>query len=351
MEMINLYHENVKDFIARKLGEKDHCQYHALIADPPYHMGGGFMSYEWDKGKITFSTEVWSGFLSLMLPGAFGAVYTSASNYHRVASAIESAGGKIFPMLAWIHSRGIGLGRKFVEHAGYEYGAQALKPAIEPIVLFQKISHDTGEETLKKHGTGSLAIGSSVHKTNTPYTGDKRYKFVKDSDGNWVVRMPSNVLVDRTAAVDGQEFFGETGTWATAIFASIINSERFKYCGKASRSERDAGLDDMEDVRVGVLNARRQGSFVGNVPIGKNDHPTVKPLDLAKWLGGLLLPPEKYQPLKLLNPFSGTGSDAIGAIMAGWRHVDMVEMNDRYVAMTQKRLFHHCGITLELEKG
>ena len=307
------------------------------------------MSFEWDKKGISFNSEIWARFLHLLYPGAFGAVYTSASNYHRVASAIEKAGGKIYPMLAWIHSRGIGLGRKYAKYDGYQYGQQALKPAIEPIVLFQKECPDNGETALAKYGTGSLNIAGSMDITQEKWNGNEKYQHVTTPTGIWKARSPSNVLFDKGAArqVNGSNFFRSTDSWWVAIGTSLNAAERVKYSDKARREERDAGLDDLESVPVGVLNARRMATFTGPKPMGKNDHPTVKPLDLARWLGGLFLPPEQFRPLKLLNPFSGTGSDAIGAIQAGWTDVVMIEKDERYSSMCIKRLKHHTGVKLE----
>lgn len=58
-------------------------------------------------------------------------------------------------------------------------------------------------------------------------------------------------------------------------------------------------------------------------------HPTMKPLALATYLARMLLPPprEDGQPRRLLVPFSGVGSEVIGALRAGWDEVVGIELD------------------------
>jgi DNA modification methylase len=93
-------------------------------------------------------------------------------------------------------------------------------------------------------------------------------------------------------------------------------ASRFFYVAKASTSERNAGLEE------------------------KNPHPTVKPINLNKWLAGLLLPPDSVQNRRILVPFSGSGSEMIGAMLAGWDEVVGVEMNPEYCEIAKARLEH-----------
>ena len=58
---------------------------------------------------------------------------------------------------------------------------------------------------------------------------------------------------------------------------------------------------------------------------------------MTKWLATLLLPPAIYAPRRLLVPFAGTGSEAIGALLAGWEHVTMVEMSAEYCDIAEAR--------------
>jgi len=64
----------------------------------------------------------------------------------------------------------------------------------------------------------------------------------------------------------------------------------------------------------------------------------VKPLDLARYLATLLLPPDEYAPRRILVPFAGSGSECIGAFMAGWDEIVGVEFIREYVDIARARL-------------
>ncbi|MGH7771422.1 MAG: hypothetical protein ACREQA_04225 [Candidatus Binatia bacterium] len=139
---------------------------------------------------------------------------------------------------------------------------------------------------------------------------------------------------------------------------------RFFYCAKASRAEREKGLHGLEDARRETpmagrgepgLRCRACGRWkvsgnpckcrkpvfeqvTFNRPAVKNDHPTVKPISLTTWLASLLLPPESVSPRRLLIPFCGSGSEMIGALLAGWDDVVGIEQDPRYCRIARERL-------------
>jgi len=174
---------------------------------------------------------------------------------------------------------------------------------------------------------------------------------------------------------------------------------RFFYCAKASRSEREAGLENsglgVRDLGLGAertfdngrcescgrvwIDGRRQGDCCESPkrtgiagPQSEidnrqskilNDHPTVKPLALCRWLATLLLPPplripslrsqesdglhrspqigpESRIPRRLLVPFAGTGSEMIGALEAGWDDVTGIEQDAHYCQIGRVRVKH-----------
>ena len=72
--------------------------------------------------------------------------------------------------------------------------------------------------------------------------------------------------------------------------------------------------------------------------IARNPHPTVKPIALTKWLATLLLPPPEYAPRRILIPFGGVWSEAIGAMLAGWEEIVVVEIGQEYNDIGQARM-------------
>lgn len=126
---------------------------------------------------------------------------------------------------------------------------------------------------------------------------------------------------------------------------------RFKYQSKASKSERNAGLEGFEDIKLDIGDDRPSGSF--NERFGhneprptKNAHPTVKPLSLTKYLATLIKPPTGG---RLLVPFSGSGSEMIGALQAGWGYVEGVELTEEYIPIAEARIKY--WVSKPFEKG
>ncbi|HZU33922.1 MAG TPA: hypothetical protein VFB79_22605 [Candidatus Angelobacter sp.] len=73
----------------------------------------------------------------------------------------------------------------------------------------------------------------------------------------------------------------------------------------------------------------------------KNNHPCVKPLGLNQYLANLILPPPRTDaPRRLLVPFSGSGSEMIGAMQAGWEDVTGIEKEAEYVKIAEARIKH-----------
>jgi DNA modification methylase len=111
-------------------------------------------------------------------------------------------------------------------------------------------------------------------------------------------------------------FFGKTDVMGT--HAGGLNDSgtaaRFFYQAKAGAGERLWGLPD------GV----------------RNEHPTVKPIQLIEQLATLIKPP--IADSRLFVPFAGSGSEMIGAYLAGWKHITGIEMTDEYIPIARARL-------------
>jgi site-specific DNA-methyltransferase (adenine-specific) len=157
---------------------------------------------------------------------------------------------------------------------------------------------------------------------------------------------PPRRFADKTRNAYGN-FAGEENP--NGIGSSAGNVSRFFYCAKASRSEREAGCNQLPE----VLGAGKYSEFEGRSLIdgqsqntgnprraARNDHSTVKPLALCRWLATLLLPPESVKPRRLLVPFAGTGSEMIGALQAGWDEVVGIEQDAHYCAIARARIAH-----------
>ena len=103
---------------------------------------------------------------------------------------------------------------------------------------------------------------------------------------------------------NGLGYHGADGDGGPAIIGSSGGASRFFYTSKASRTEREGSR-----------------------------HPTVKPLDLMRWLVRLVTPPGGT----ILDPFAGTGTTGEAALMEGFGAV-LIEREAEYVADIEKRL-------------
>lgn len=219
----------------------------------------------------------------------------------------------------------------------------ALKPALEPLVLARKPCDGRIIDSVRRHGCGSLAVDACRIGTSKEVPASVSTHAVADVSGfglgagsadqpgrnPTIGRYPSNVVFDEQAARELDE--------------RKHRASRFFYVAKAARKEREAGCQHLP-----------KHVFDDGEEASTNPHPTLKPLslntplaDLLQYLSRLLLPPlcEPGNPPRLFVPFSGAGSEVIGALRAGWRHVEGIEQDDSYLRIAQARVRHWCPET------
>ena len=126
------------------------------------------------------------------------------------------------------------------------------------------------------------------------------------------------------------------------LYGDSGGASRFFYCTKASRSERDAGLDAMPETVVDVQarhHSRRMEEvkrFDGAEPArGRNHHPTIKPIELMRWLVRLVTPAGGL----VLDPFAGSGTTGIAAVLEGREFIG-IEREAEYAEIAERRIKH-----------
>ena len=294
----------------------------AIVTDPPY--GIGFQNERWDSAALREAVakagherltpnqafEAWSRIWAsecrrVLKPGGFLAAFGSPRTFHRLACGIEDAGLEIRDTLMWLYSEGMSKSRR------YSGGrATTLKPAFEPIVLARRELDGTTEETITRHGTGALMTESCRFEG----------------------RHPANVLLGHES--DCEEERCAPGCTVAAADACVegrsrLAPSRFLYCPKASRGERDAGCERLPRRALDLFpNAGTSGD-------ARNFHPTVKPLELMRWLVRLLCPPGGL----VLDPTAGSGSTGAAAVLEGRRFVG-IELEPAYLEIAAARIAH-----------
>jgi DNA modification methylase len=248
----------------------------------------------------------------------------------------------------------------------------ALKPALEPIVVARKPLIGTVAENVLTHRTGGLNIDASRidgkprtthtdgnHRGNTELYGQVSGGNYEGAQGRW----PANLILDEYTAELLDEQSGQTKSGNIKPHASNNNStiygngsgfqpditgshigdsggaSRFFYVAKASKRDRNEGLEDLEAQRhsdrelddgAGGDNPRNRTNQAK-----QNFHPTVKPTELMTYLVKLITPPGGT----VLDPFTGSGSTGKAAILEGFDFIG-IELTEDYWPIIEGRLKH-----------
>jgi len=123
-------------------------------------------------------------------------------------------------------------------------------------------------------------------------------------------------------------------------YADDGSAARFFYCAKASKRDRDEGLEGFEvrptAAMAGNMVDGQRLSGTGQpiaTPTRANHHPTVKPTDLMRYLCRLVTPPGGV----VLDPFMGSGSTGKAAMLEGFRFIGC-ELSPEYLAIAEARI-------------
>ena len=346
----------------------------AVVTDPPYHFNTiverfgkegsapaqfgtdgafkrastGFMGKEWDGGDIAFDPMTWSLCLGLLKPGGHLIAFSASRNYHRMAVAIEDAGFEIRDQIMWIYGSGfpkshnigkqvdkiqgnerevVGKGKpmsslgvlhddswesdsNYNETKGnteWEGWGTALKPAHEPIVLARKpISEKSIADNVLEWRTGAINIdGCRIESEDVSVDRKKVVRKSRSGDGVWTNE-------NSGMKAEGSEFADADprGRFPSNLIHNGIDTDwaRYFYCPKVSKTERN--------------NSALQ-----------NTHPTVKPIELMKYLCRLVTP----KGGTVLDPFMGSGSTGMAAKDEGFDFIG-IEKEREYYEIAEARI-------------
>ena len=91
------------------------------------------------------------------------------------------------------------------------------------------------------------------------------------------------------------------------------------------------------DESIGSSVSRLQDKIRKMNPTG-NNHPTVKPIELMKYLIKLVTP----KGGTVLDPFNGSGSTGMAAISLGYKYIG-IELDEKYIAISKQRIEAYTG--------
>lgn len=245
----------------------------------------------------------------------------------------------------------------------------ALKPAMELWTLARKPLEGTVAANVLKHGTGGLHIDGCRVPTNEIITnhsrgsesavskgkyGDSTAQDTHQTNGQALGRFPANLIHDGSDEVVGlfpesksagnyknteTAKEGGNGMFAGGEVQNFYANEtgsaaRFFYCAKASKSDRNGGLDGFPVDRPDSRTAIGMGTFEEKgVQPQQNHHPTVKPTALMQYLCRLITPPGGT----VLDPYTGSGSTGKAAMFEDFRFIG-IERELEYVEIATARI-------------
>ncbi len=328
-----------------ELKKLDPCSVDAVVCDPPYGLGqttpaqvsecltawargevwrprgSGFMGKEWDAWVPP--PQLWKEVFRVLKQGGHLIAFAGSRTQDLMSISLRLAGFEVRDCIQWLYGSGfpkshnIGKAVDKLEAKQWEGWGTALKPAYEPAILCRKPLEGTVAQNVLKHGVGGINIDGCRIETdeklgrakagwgNKTLGADNYSNFnsigITIEGGRW----PSNVILDEEV---------EGGEW-----------KRFFYCAKASRQEREQGLEGGEQ--------------------RANIHPTVKPIDLMRYLCRLITPPQGV----VLDPFMGSGSTGIGAGLEGFDFVG-IEREQEYFEIAKARIEHWVSSPLTYDK-
>ena len=358
----------------------------------------GFMGKKWDYDVP--NVALWRECLRVLKPGGHMLVACGTRTQHRMAINIEDANFEIRDIVAWIHSQGFPksldiskqlekLGEKEVAEKYDGYGT-SLKPAIELWTLARKpLSEKNVAQNVLKHGVGGINIDGcrvtreegdvsmgGFGRAGIGYSGD---------DGKGVewqestkARFPANLTLECTCdellegenetfvrnRTDGARVFENNGedtgytTDEVITNKTVIHTDpncpcyaldqqnkgasRFFYCAKASKSEKNRGLDAFPKKQK-IFNGQSDKPSEEMKDVEKrfttqptaNHHPTVKAQALMQYLVRLITPKGGI----VLDPFMGSGSTGVAAISEGCDFIG-IEREEEYFSIAKARIKH-----------
>ena len=272
----------------------------------------------------------------------------------------------------------------------------ALKPALEPITVARKPLIGTVAANVLEWGTGGLNIdrcrvatdddlngGTYAEATATDGASGSMAGPLQNAIGKPFVqpagRWPANLIHDGSEEVlagfpqsnAGKPSDAPRGRRPRGMgeigerkgdpvpngpqYGDTGSAARFFYCAKASKRDRDEGLEGFEQRQPEEKTGRKTGSvgligdpenrgqtanpFANGGSTASNIHPTVKPTDLMAHLVRLVTPAGGI----VLDPFMGSGSTGKAAMREGFRFIGC-ELSPEYLAIARARIEHELGL-------
>lgn len=234
----------------------------------------------------------------------------------------------------------------------YKGWGTCLKPSFEPIIVARKPFKGSLVDNVIENGVGGINIDECRVETSDKYSypnGPKGNTFSirQEPDGkrnepvesNPLGRFPANTIL----TYDETDFDEVCGGFPRDNKGQ--SNARYFYCAKASKKDRDEGLDEFNQEKVNDgRNTPIDNPFQRGETPRKNIHPTVKPTELMQYLVRLVTP----NGGTILDPFNGSGSTGKAVMYENkernknYKYIG-IELTEEYLPIAQARIEYVIG--------
>jgi hypothetical protein len=215
----------------------------------------------------------------------------------------------------------------------------SLKPAHEPICMARKPFKGSTIDNVLANGLGALNIDATRVESYEPIQRKTNTDFTYATESK-----------DTTGITYDEQWHNE-GRFPSNVIGEVAGYQKYFYCPKVSRKERHTGFDTAnipqmgsthpDDVKkhplwdpsIGGDAARLKRKIDEAGKYKGNNHPTVKPVELMKYLIKLVTPPNST----VLDPFCGSGSTGMAAVELGHQFIGC-ELDENYVRIAETRI-------------
>ncbi len=342
---------------------------------------GGYRSLAAEAGRYNRTLKASLAFMDwcrewasecyrLLKPGGHLLAFGSPRCYHQLGMGIELAGFEVRDTIAWLFAQGFPKSldvAKAIDTKGgdarpwYGWGT-ALKPAFEPCVVARKPIAGSVAENVLTHGTGALNIdatrvamsdadaaiidgmgGFGKHKVEAAVYGEYGHT---DSHAHPDGRWPTNVALDVAAADELDAQTGELSETKPHKFRrGATTGKGIGYGSGSTGGDAEITYEDSGGASrfFPAFRYEAKASSAERPKVGGVQHPTVKPLDLMRWLVRLVAP----QGATILEPFAGSGTTIEACIAEGMRCI-AIEREETYLPLILNRISKPIDVPLPL---
>ena len=342
---------------------------------------GGYRSLAAEAGRYNRTLKASLAFMDwcrewasecyrLLKPGGHLLAFGSPRCYHQLGMGIELAGFEVRDTIAWLFAQGFPKSldvAKAIETKGgderpwYGWGT-ALKPAFEPCVVARKPIAGSVAENVLTHGTGALNIdatrvamsdadaaiidgmgGFGKHKVEAAVYGEYGHT---DSHAHPDGRWPTNVALDVAAADELDAQTGELSETKPHKFRrGATTGKGIGYGSGSTGGDAEITYEDSGGASrfFPAFRYEAKASSAERPKVDGVQHPTVKPLDLMRWLVRLVAP----QGATVLEPFAGSGTTIEACIAEGMRCI-AIEREEQYLPLILDRISKPIDVPLPI---